>query len=251
MADVSEPATPPTLEMIPIGIDAVGTREEFDSLGHIDVPAQHYWGAQTQRSLSHFAIGQERMPIEVHRAYGQIKKAAALANAELGTLPSWKADAIAAVADEIIAGQLDAEFPLFLFQTGSGTHTNMNVNEVISNRCSQLLGSELGSQEPIAPNDDVNMSQSTNDTFPTAMHLAAYLVTVERTLPALRQLRDALAEKSALWADVVKLGRTHLQDATPLTVGQEWSGYVGALDASIDDLMFATDGLLVIAMGGT
>lgn len=251
MSDDQGPNETAHRSTIEVGIDAPGSREEFDSLGPIDVPAQHYWGAQTQRSLTHFAIGRERMPIEIHRAYGHIKKAAATANAQLGGLPTWKADVIAAVAEEIIAGDLDDEFPLFLFQTGSGTHTNMNVNEVISNRAIQLLGGELGTQDPIRPNDDVNMSQSTNDTFPTAMHLAAYQVTYEQTLPALRRLRDALADKAERWDDVVKLGRTHLQDATPLTVGQEWSGYVGALDAAIDDLMFTTDGLLVVAMGGT
>jgi fumarate hydratase class II len=241
----------PARQNVPIGIDASGSREEFDSLGTIEVPAGHYWGAQTQRSLKHFAIGSELMPTQIHRAYGHIKRAAALVNARLGVLPSWKAEVIAAVAAEIVAGKLDDEFPLYLFQTGSGTHTNMNVNEVIANRAIQLLGGKLGSQDPIRPNDDVNMSQSTNDTFPTAMHLAAYQVTTEQTIPALRRLRDALAAKAELWADVVKLGRTHLQDATPLTVGQEWSGYVGALDAAIEDLVYTTDGLRIVAMGGT
>ncbi len=249
-ADSSQPI-PPRQTTMPVGIAATGMRDEFDSLGTIQVPAQHYWGAQTERSLKHFAIGHQRMPSEIHRAYGHIKRAAARVNARLAELPDWKADAISVVAEEIIAGELDAEFPLYLFQTGSGTHTNMNVNEVIANRAIQLLGGDLGSQDPIRPNDDVNMSQSTNDTFPTAMHIAAYQVTHDQTLPSLRQLRDSLAEKAELWADVVKLGRTHLQDATPLTVGQEWSGYAGALDAAISDVEHATKNLAVVAMGGT
>jgi fumarate hydratase class II len=236
---------------VPIGIPACGKRKEFDSMGSIEVPADHYWGAQTQRSLEHFHISDERMPVEVYHAYGFVKKAAAIVNTRAGLLPEWMGGLICQVCDEIIRGALDSEFPLFVWQTGSGTHSNMNVNEVISNRCIQLLGGTLGSQQPVHPNDHVNMSQSSNDTFPTAMHLSAHRMAVEHTLPALRRLRDALDAKSRLWADVVKIGRTHLADATPLTVGQQWSGYVGALDDCIADVVQATDGLLHIAMGGT
>jgi fumarate hydratase class II len=243
--------TAPRVFALPIGLDAAGTRTEFDSLGEIQVPAKHYWGAQTQRSLRHFAIGGERMPKEVYHAYGLVKKAAAIVNARDGRLPEWMGKLISQVCGEIISGELDAEFPLYVWQSGSGTHTNMNVNEVISNRCIQLLGGELGSQAPVHPNDHVNMAQSSNDTFPTAMHLAGYGMVANETIPALKRLRDALSEKAEQWAEVVKIGRTHLQDATPLTVGQQWSGYVAALDDSIADLSRATEGLLHIAMGGT
>lgn len=242
--------TPKILEC-PIGIKASGTRSEFDSLGKVDVPANRYWGAQTQRSLHHFNIGNDLMPKEVYQAYGYIKKAAAIVNSEAGRLPEWKGILIEKVCDEVIAGLHDSEFPLYVWQTGSGTQSNMNVNEVISNRCIQLVGGELGSQTPIHPNDDVNMGQSSNDTFPTAMHLAAYKMVVEKTLPALRALRDAIDAKSKSWAQIVKIGRTHLEDATPLTVGQEWSGYVGALDDAIDELQRVTEGLTYVAMGGT
>jgi fumarate hydratase, class II len=244
------PETPETLDL-PVGIDARGTRREFDSLGEVAVPANRYWGAQTQRSLDHFSIGRARMPIEVYRAYGYLKKAAAVVNARLGHLPRWKGELIKRACDEIINGSLDQEFPLYVFQTGSGTQSNMNVNEVIANRCIQLVGGELGSQHPIHPNDDVNMSQSSNDTFPTAMHIAAYTMATELTIPALRRLRDACESKSRQWADVVKIGRTHLQDATPLTVGQQWSGFAGALDDAVADVERATSGLLQLAMGGT
>ena len=176
----------PTLHDTAIGIDAQGQRRETDSMGSIDVPADRYWGAQTQRSLVHFSIGDDRMPKRVYHAYGYVKKAAALVNIRGGRLPAWKGQLIQQVCDEVISGALDEEFPLHVFQTGSGTHTNMNVNEVISNRCIQLTGGRLGSQQPVNPNDDVNMSQSTNDTFPTSMHIAAYQMTTERTLPALR-----------------------------------------------------------------
>ncbi len=232
-------------------MNARGTRKEFDSLGVVEVPANHYWGAQTQRSLQHFNIGNDRMPKEVYHAYGYVKKAAAIVNTAAGRLPKWKGDLIAKVSDEVISGALDNEFPLYVWQTGSGTQSNMNVNEVISNRCIQLVGGTLGSQDPIHPNDHVNMGQSSNDTFPTAMHIAAYSMVSRRTLPALRRLRDAIAKKSGEWKDVVKVGRTHLEDATPLTVGQEWSGYVGALDDAIAEVERVTDGLLQIAMGGT
>jgi fumarate hydratase class II len=243
-------AAPAVLDL-PVGIDATGTRREFDSLGAVAVPANRYWGAQTQRSLEHFSIGRGRMPIEIYRAYGYVKKAAAIVNTRLGHLPAWKDELIKRVCDEIISGSLDQEFPLYVFQTGSGTQSNMNVNEVIANRCIQLVGGELGSQQPIHPNDDVNMSQSSNDTFPTAMHIAAYAMAMEMTIPALRRLRDACEDKSRLWAGVVKVGRTHLQDATPLTVGQQWSGFVGALDDALADVEHATSGLLRLAMGGT
>jgi fumarate hydratase class II len=241
----------PTVLNIPIGISATGERKEFDSLGDVMVPGNHYWGAQTQRSLQHFDIGYDLMPKEIYHAYGFVKQAAAIVNVAAGRLPKWKGDLIAQVCLEITSGKLDSEFPLYVWQTGSGTHSNMNVNEVISNRCIQLVGGELGSQYPIHPNDDVNMAQSSNDTFPTAMHLAAYKMTIEKTIPALRRLRESLDAKSQLWANIVKIGRTHLEDATPLTVGQEWSGYVGALEDSVAELEHATAGLLYVAMGGT
>ena len=241
----------PKILDLPIGIKASGMREETDSLGKVEVPADRYWGAQTQRSLEHFNIGRDRMPPEVYHAYGYVKKAAAMVNLKAGRLPEWKASLIMKVCDEVISGQLDAHFPLYVFQTGSGTQSNMNVNEVISNRCIQLAGGTLGSKEPIHPNDHVNMGQSSNDTFPTAMHIAAFKLATERTIPALKALRDSLARKSAQWSDVVKIGRTHLEDATPLTVGQEWSGYAGALDEAIPELERATEGLLRVAMGGT
>ena len=249
MADTDNEA--PKILDLPIGLDATGQRLEFDSLGQVEVPADRYWGAQTQRSLQHFNIGHDRMPKEVYHAYGYVKKAAAVVNGQAGRLPAWKASLIERVCDEVISGALDAEFPLYVFQTGSGTQSNMNVNEVISNRCIQLVGGTLGSQQPVHPNDHVNMGQSSNDTFPTAMHIAAHKMATERTIPALRGLRDAIEAKSRDWADVVKIGRTHLEDAVPLTVGQEWSGYVGALDDAIAEVEHATHGLLQLAMGGT
>jgi fumarate hydratase class II len=242
--------TPKILDL-PIGLDATGMRREFDSLGTVEVPANHYWGAQTQRSLEHFNIGHDKMPVEVYHAYGYVKKAAAVINTAAGRLPAWKGQLIGRVCDEVISGRLDAEFPLYVWQTGSGTQSNMNVNEVISNRCIQLVGGTLGSQEPVHPNDHVNMGQSSNDTFPTAMHIAAYTMAATRTIPALTRLRDAIDAKSAQWGDVVKIGRTHLQDAVPLTVGQEWSGYAGALDDAIAEVVRVTGGLLEVAMGGT
>src|SRR5499426_2997477 len=243
-------AAPKILD-VPIGLDAAGMRQEFDSLGTVEVPADRYWGAQTQRSLEHFNIGNDRMPKEVYHAYGYVKKAAAIVNTRAGRLPAWKGRLIERVCDEVISGALDAEFPLYVFQTGSGTQSNMNVNEVISNRCIQLVGGTLGSQEPVHPNDHVNMGQSSNDTFPTAMHIAAHTMATGKTIPALKRLRDAIERKSKKWARVVKIGRTHLEDATPLTVGQEWSGYVGALDDAIAEVEHATRGLLKLAMGGT
>jgi fumarate hydratase class II len=241
----------PKILDLPIGLDATGMRREFDSLGGVEVPADHYWGAQTQRSLQHFNIGQDRMPKEVYHAYGYVKKAAAIVNTAAGRLPAWKGELIQRVCDEVISGALDTEFPLYVFQTGSGTQSNMNVNEVISNRCIQLVGGTLGSQQPVHPNDHVNMGQSSNDTFPTAMHIAAYTMATKKTIPALRRLRDAIDAKSKQWEDVVKIGRTHLEDAVPLTVGQEWSGYAGALDDAIAETERVTAGLLQVAMGGT
>ena len=241
----------PKILNVPIGLDATGMRQEFDSLGQVEVPADRYWGAQTQRSLQHFNIGHDRMPKEVYHAYGYVKKAAAVVNTRAGRLPAWKGQLIERVCDEVISGALDEDFPLYVFQTGSGTQSNMNVNEVISNRCIQLVGGTLGAQEPVHPNDHVNMGQSSNDTFPTAMHIAAYQMVTEKTIPALRRLRDATEHNSRRWAEVVKIGRTHLEDAVPLTVGQEWSGYTGALDDAIAEVEHATHGLLKLAMGGT
>jgi fumarate hydratase class II len=245
------PESAPPIVNVPIGLTASGQRKEFDSLGTVMVPANHYWGAQTQRSLEHFNIGHDRMPKEVYHAYGYVKKAAAIVNTAAGRLPEWKGQLIEAVCNDVISGALDSEFPLYVWQTGSGTQSNMNVNEVVSNRCIQLLGGTLGSQAPVHPNDHVNMGQSSNDTFPTAMHIAAFKMTTEKTLPALNRLRDAIASRAERWSGIVKIGRTHLEDATPLTVGQEWSGYAGALDDSIAALEHAVGGLLPVAMGGT
>jgi len=241
----------PKIIDIPIGINATGIRKETDSLGEIEVPADHYWGAQTQRSLIHFSIGNDRMPKEVYHAYGYVKKAAAVVNAAEGLLPQWKADLIARVADEVISGKLDSEFPLYVWQTGSGTQSNMNVNEVISNRAIQLVGGKLGSKKPIHPNDDVNMSQSSNDTFPTAMHLATVHEFTARLIPSVTAFRSVVLEKAREWVDIVKIGRTHLQDATPLTLGQEWSGYVSQLDDALVLLRQSLHGLYRLAMGGT
>ena len=239
------------IQKLPIGTGLTGIRKESDSMGAIDVPAEHYWGAQTQRSLVHFAIGEDRMPIEVCRAYGYVKKAAALVNGEIGAMPAWKADLIATVSEEVVSGALDGEFPLSVWQTGSGTQTNMNVNEVISNRAIQLAGGKLGSKDPVHPNDDVNMSQSSNDTFPTAMHIATVLAFDRHLMPAVSALRDAIWSRAREWVDVVKIGRTHLQDATPLTVGQEWSGYAAQLDDALALIVRSMDGLDQLAIGGT
>src|ERR1700726_4137982 len=227
------------------------TRMESDSMGQIEVPANVYWGAQTQRSLLHFNIGRDTMPPELIRAFGILKKACALVNQDLGKLPADKAKLITQAADEVIAGKLNEHFPLSVWQTGSGTQTNMNVNEVISNRAIEMAGGEMGSKKPIHPNDDVNMSQSSNDTFPTAMHIAAAAETARRLLPALKKLRDALDAKAKEFAGIVKIGRTHLQDATPLTVGQEFSGYVNLLDRDGGRVAMALDGLYDLAIGGT
>jgi len=229
----------------------IPTRTESDSMGKIDVPADRYYGAQTARSLIHFAIGKDTMPPELIRAFGILKKAAALVNQDLGKLPPEKTALITQAADEVIAGKLNGHFPLRIWQTGSGTQTNMNVNEVISNRAIEIAGGVMGSKKPIHPNDDVNMSQSSNDTFPAAMHIAAATETKLRLLPALKTLRDALDAKAKEFADVVKIGRTHLQDATPLTVGQEFSGYVNLLDRDGGRIAMALDGLYDLAIGGT
>jgi fumarate hydratase, class II len=227
------------------------TRTESDSMGKIDVPTDRYYGAQTARSLIHFDIGKDTMPPELIRAFGILKKAAALVNQDLGKLSEEKTKLIAQAADEVISGELNDHFPLRIWQTGSGTQTNMNVNEVISNRAIEMAGGQMGSKKPVHPNDDVNMSQSSNDTFPTAMHIAAAAETVRLLLPAVKKLRDALDAKAREFADIVKIGRTHLQDATPLTLGQEFSGYVSLLDRDGARIAVALDGLYDLAIGGT
>ncbi|MGH7898257.1 MAG: class II fumarate hydratase [Candidatus Binatia bacterium] len=227
------------------------TREETDSMGSVDVPADRYWGAQTQRSLHHFSIGDDRMPVEVVRAFGILKKACAIVNVALVKLPKEKGDLIVQAADEVIDGKLDEHFPLYVWQTGSGTQSNMNANEVISNRAIEIAGGVMGSKDPVHPNDDVNMSQSSNDTFPAAMHIAAATAITERLLPSVRALREALQKKSEEFADIVKIGRTHLQDAVPLTLGQEFSGYVAQLDGGVARIEQALDGLYELAIGGT
>jgi fumarate hydratase class II len=239
------------LKQVPLGIDVTGERKESDSMGEITVPANHYWGAQTQRSLIHFAIGDDHMPKQVYHAYGYVKKAAALVNSAAGRLEPWRSDVIAHVADEVITGQLDSEFPLYVWQTGSGTQSNMNVNEVISNRAIQLLGGELGSKAPIHPNDHVNMAQSSNDTFPTAMHIASALEVKKYLLPRVEALAAAIEEKAKLWYHVVKIGRTHLEDAVPLTVGQEWSGYAVQLRDAVRLIDNSLYGIYQLAAGGT
>ena len=227
------------------------TRTESDSMGPIEVESDRYWGAQTQRSLHHFSVADDRMPTAVIRSMAVLKKAAALVNRDLGKLPEDLADLIVRAADEIIAGGLGDHFPLYVWQTGSGTQTNMNVNEVISNRAIELAGGVLGSKDPIHPNDHVNMSQSSNDTFPTAMNIAAVEEVLNRLLPSVRRLREALDVKAKAFADIVKIGRTHLQDAVPLTLGQEISGYVAQLDADVSRIETATAGLYELAIGGT
>jgi fumarate hydratase class II len=227
------------------------TRTESDTMGPIEVPADRYWGAQTQRSLEHFRIGGERFPREFIRALGFVKKACALVNRELGLLPADKADAIGRAADEVIEGALDDHFPLVIWQTGSGTQTNMNANEVIANRANLLLGGALGAKKPVHPNDDVNRSQSSNDVFPTAMHVAEREQLEGHLLAALDRLRAVLDAKARAYADVVKIGRTHLQDATPLTLGQEISGWVAMLDHAAVGLRAAAPGLGELAIGGT
>jgi fumarate hydratase class II len=226
-------------------------RVEFDSMGQVKVPADRLWGAQTQRSLIHFSIGNDHMPTEVYHAYGYVKKAAALVNAELGRLPQDKADLIVKAADEVIAGKLDQNFPLFVWQTGSGTQSNMNVNEVISNRAIQITGGTLGAQKPVHPNDHVNMSQSSNDTFPTAMHIAAVKEIKEVFLPKVSAVATAIEDKANQWQNIVKIGRTHLEDAVPLTVGQEWSGYAAQMRSSLVRVEQSLTDLYKLAAGGT
>ena len=227
-------------------------RKEKDSIGSIKVPADKYWAAQTQRSKENFVIGGQQMPIEVIRAFAILKKAAALTNAELGALPKTKARLIAKVCDEIRAGKLDDQFPLVVWQTGSGTQSNMNVNEVIANRAHVLKGGQLTDEKKVLhPNDDVNKSQSSNDTFPTAMHIAAYTILVENTLPGLHALRETLHAKSKAYMKVVKIGRTHFMDATPVTLGQELSGYVSQLDHGIKAIRNTMKHLSELALGGT
>jgi fumarate hydratase, class II len=228
-----------------------GVRVESDSMGQIDVPVEHYWGAQTERSLHHFAIGDDKMPAELIRAFAILKKAAALVNNDLGKLPKETMQLIVKAADEVIAGEHKGEFPLSIWQTGSGTQTNMNVNEVISNRAIELAGGEKGSKKPVHPNDDVNMSQSSNDTFPTAMYIASATVVKEQLIPAVQHLQDALAKKAKQFDEVVKIGRTHLQDATPLTLGQEIGGWASLLERDIARMESTLDGLYDLAIGGT
>ena len=228
----------------------IATRIETDSMGEIEVPADKYWGAQTQRSLLHFNIGYDVMPREMIRALGLLKKACALVNQDLGKLPADKAKLIAAACDEVIEGKLDEDFPLRVWQTGSGTQTNMNANEVISNRAIELAGGVLGSKKPVHPNDDVNMSQSSNDTFPTAMHIAA-AEQMNKLIPRVREVKSAIDAKAEEFKDVVKIGRTHLQDATPLTVGQEMSGWASLLERDIERMNATLPGLYDLAIGGT
>ncbi len=229
----------------------VQTRVESDSMGKMEVPADRYYGAQTARSLIHFNIGRDTMPPELIRAFGILKKAAALVNQDLGKLSPEKARLIVQAADEVIAGKLDEHFPLRIWQTGSGTQTNMNANEVIANRAIEIAGGEMGSKKPIHPNDDVNLSQSSNDTFPTAMHIAAASRVAEALIPEVKRLRDAIEAKAREFAGVVKIGRTHLMDATPLTVGQEMSGWANLLDRDVARLKEVLPGLYDLAIGGT
>ena len=226
-------------------------RIESDTMGTVEVPADHYWGAQTQRSLHHFDISTQTMPPALIRAFGVLKLASAQVNQELGKLDERRAELIEAAAREVIDGTLAGEFPLRIWQTGSGTQTNMNVNEVIANRAIEMAGGERGSKDPVHPNDHVNMSQSSNDTFPTAMHIAAVLEITGRLAPAVTRLRDALDEKARAYASIVKIGRTHLMDAVPLTLGQEFSGYVAQLDADLQRLTASLPGLYELAAGGT
>ena len=231
--------------------DKQTVRTESDSMGQIEVPADHYWGAQTERSLHHFNIGPDRMARSMIRAFGLLKKAAAQVNQDLGKLAADKARLIVQAAEEVASGKLDAEFPLRVWQTGSGTQTNMNANEVISNRAIELAGGKMGSKKPVHPNDDVNMSQSSNDTFPTAMHVAAAEEMVNLLMPAVKKLRQALHDKAEEFAGIVKIGRTHLMDAVPLTLGQEFSGYVAQLDADLKRIDAVLPDIYELAIGGT
>ncbi|MGV8841632.1 MAG: class II fumarate hydratase, partial [Bauldia sp.] len=229
----------------------MATRTETDTFGPIEVPADRYWGAQTQRSLENFRIGWERQPLPIVRALGVVKRAAAEANMELGVLDRRIGIVVVKAADEVVSGALDQHFPLVVWQTGSGTQSNMNANEVIANRAIEILGGAVGSKKPVHPNDHVNMSQSSNDTFPTAMHVATAEKIVRRTLPALRHLAAALAAKAEAWRDIVKIGRTHTQDATPLTLGQEFSGYAMQLRNGIERIEQTLPRLMELAQGGT
>jgi len=250
----TEPTPPiPTPSKVP---SKVKFRTESDSMGKIEVPADVYWGAQTERSLLHFNIGRDTMPPELIHAFGTLKKACALVNQDLGKLPPDLTKLIVQAADEVISGKLDDQFPLRIWQTGSGTQTNMNVNEVISNRAIEIAGGALGremmgSKKPVHPNDHVNMSQSSNDTFPTAMHIAAAERVKKTLIPAIQTVRDAIAAKAKEFHDVVKIGRTHLQDAVPLTVGQEFGGWASLLERDIKRLEQALEGLYDLAIGGT
>jgi fumarate hydratase class II len=226
-------------------------RIESDSLGQVEVPAAALWGAQTQRSLEHFSIGQDLIPREMITAYAILKRSAAAANRAIGHLDDQACDLITRACDEILAGQHQDMFPLHVWMTGSGTQFNMNVNEVVSNRCCQLAGTPLGSKHPVHPNDHVNKSQSSNDTFPSAMHIAAATSAKARLIPAVAALHDAIAAKAAEWDDIVKIGRTHMQDATPLTLGQEWSGYAVMLSDDLDRMEYALKGVYQLALGGT
>jgi fumarate hydratase, class II len=228
-----------------------GIRTETDSLGSVDVPADKLWGAQTQRSLEHFSIGMDLIPREMIDAYAFLKKGAAISNHKGARLPSVPFELIISTCDEILAGQHHEMFPLHVWMTGSGTQFNMNVNEVISNRCCQLAGTPLGSKKPVHPNDHVNMAQSSNDSFPSAMYIAAAIEVTRKLVPSVTSLRDAISAKAGEWKDIVKIGRTHMQDATPLTLGQEWSGYAGMLTDDLDNIQSALKGVYRLALGGT
>ena len=230
---------------------AVQMRTETDSLGAVQVPADKLWGAQTQRSLQHFSIGKDLMPREMIGSYAILKKGAAIANHKGGRLKDEQFNLIVKVCDEILAGQHQDMFPLHVWMTGSGTQFNMNVNEVISNRCCQLAGTPLGSKTPVHPNDHVNMAQSSNDSFPSAMYIASAIAVTKNLIPAVTALRDSLNKKAEAWKDIVKIGRTHMQDATPLTLGQEWSGYVGMLTDNLDDITTSLKSVYKLALGGT
>lgn len=233
------------------GVSSAKTRTEHDTMGPIEVPVDGYWGAQTQRSLHNFSIGHDRMPHELIRALGLLKKAAALVNVDLGKLPKDLAAPMVRAAEEVIDGKLDDHFPLRVWQTGSGTQTNMNANEVIANRAIELMGGQLGAKEPVHPNDHVNMSQSSNDTFPTAMHIAAVEMLHHLVVPQVDALRQALAQKAEAFTGIIKIGRTHLMDAVPLTLGQEFGGYVDQLDHDLERLDFVKQHLYELALGGT
>src|SRR5246500_4563341 len=232
-------------------VSVMGIRKETDSLGEVGVPSDKLWGAQTQRSLEHFSIGQDLIPREMITAYATLKKAAARANHAGGRLDDRRYELIHQVCDEILASQHHDMFPLHVWMTGSGTQFNMNVNEVVSNRCCQLAGTALGSKTPVHPNDHINMSQSSNDSFPSAMNIAAAVNVKERLMPAVATLRNAIAAKAEAWKDIVKIGRTHMQDATPITLGQEWSGYAGMLSDNIERIEDALRGVYRLALGGT